>query len=108
MSDTIKLTLRLPAWMHEQLQQDAQAENQSLNQVILETIKVGMKQKITYPEREDEKVKRILRESKLWEPLSSDWPQVEDPGYTHEEIREMLKGVPPLSEIIIEDREPRE
>lgn len=107
MSDTIKLTLRLPAWMHQQLQQYAQTEHQSLNNVVLETLKSGLNQKITYPEREDEKIKRMLRESKLWEPLGPDWPQVEDPGYTHEEIREMLTGVPPLSNVIIEDREPR-
>jgi len=107
MTETIKLTIRLPIWLHQQLQQRAQAESQSLNNMILESLKTGLNQKITYPEREDEKVKRILRESKLWEPLGPDWPQVEDPGYTHEEIRELLKGVPPLSEVIIEDREPR-
>ena len=109
MPETIKLTLRMPAWLHQQLQRYAQAENQSLNKVILETIKTGLNQKITYPEREDERVERVLRESGLLEPLGPQWfKDLEDvPDLTHEELWELTKGISPLSETIIEDREPR-
>ncbi len=109
MSDTIKLTLRLPAWLHQQLQQYALTEHESLNNVILETLKSGLNQKISYPEREDQKVERILRESGLLEPLGPQWFEgLEDvPDLTHEELWELTKGIAPLSETIIEDREPR-
>ncbi len=109
MSDTIKLTLRLPVWIHQQLQQYAQAEHQSLNNAILETLKSGLNQKITYPEREDQRVERVLRESGLLEPLGPQWFQgLEDvPDLSHEELWALTEGISPLSETIIEDREPR-
>jgi hypothetical protein len=107
---TVKLTLRLPAALHEKLRQRARASDQSLNTVIVEAMQQGLDAEITYPEEsEREKTLRVLRESGLLEPLGPQWLEgLEDvPLLTHAEIREMMKGVPPLSEVIIEDRGPR-
>jgi hypothetical protein len=107
MAGMIKLTLRLPIGLHKQLKARAQTEKDSLNQTIIETLRKGIAQETSYQETEREKVQRVIREAGLWEPPGPEWPDVEDTGLTHEEIRKMMKGVPPLSEIIIEEREPR-
>ena len=107
MAEMVKLTLRIPTGLHRQLRARAQDVNHSLNKTIVETIRKGLVQETPYEVTEREKALRVIREAGLWEPLGSEWPDVEDPGFTHAEIREMMTGVPPLSDLIIEDREPR-
>lgn len=109
MQSTIKLTLRLPARLHEQLRLRARSANRSLNTVVVEAISNGLSKEVVYPETEQERVLRVLRESGLWEPLGPPWDKYTKnaPAMTHAELREKLKGVPPLSEVIIEEREPR-
>jgi hypothetical protein len=106
---TVKLTLRLPAALHEKLRQRAQANSQSLNLTALEAMREGLSQSTISYANDEERVWRALRESGLWEPLGPEWLEgMEDvPVLTHEEIRELMKGVAPLSDIIIEDRGPR-
>ena len=107
----IKLTLRLPAALHEKLHQRARATDRSLNTAAIEAIQNGLEKEIIYPESDREKVQRMLRESGLWQPSSSDWHKSigdDIPLLSHKELREKLKGVPPLSDIILEDREPHE
>jgi hypothetical protein len=60
-------------------------------------------------ESEREIMLRSLREHGLVEEPGPRWREYAEkaPEMTHVELREMLKGVPPLSEAIIEDREPR-
>ncbi len=107
MTETVKLTIRLPLGLHGQLKRRAHELNRSLNAMIVETLRKGMAKEFTYKETNREKTLRVIRESGLVEPLGSTWPNVEDPGITHKELREMLRGVPPLSELIIDEREPR-
>ena len=107
MAETIKLTLRLPLGLHGQIKLSALELNRSLNAMIVETLRKGLTKEFAYEETERDKTLRVIRESGLVEPLGSEWPNVEDPGITHKELREMLKGVPPLSELIIDEREPR-
>ncbi|MCP4359432.1 MAG: toxin-antitoxin system HicB family antitoxin [Chloroflexi bacterium] len=107
MPQIVKLTLRLPPDLHAQLKQLALESSHSLNKMIVETLRKGLPAEVIYEETEQERALRVIKEAGLWEPMGSDWPDVEDPGLTHAEIREMLKGVPPLSDIIIEEREPR-
>jgi hypothetical protein len=110
METMVKLTLRIPARLHKRLKQRASLSNQSLNTTILEAIEDSISQNVTSYETQEDKLWRKLRESGLWEPLGPEWQKyIEDaPNLTHAEMREMLKGVPPLSEIIIEERGPRE
>ena len=107
MAETVKLTLRLPPGLHEQIKRNAHELKRSLNAMIVETLRKGLTKEFTYEETKREKSLRVIRECGLVEPLGSEWPNVEDPGITHKELRELLKGVPPLSELIIDDREPR-
>ena len=109
MRETIKLTLRLPVQLHERLKQRSRAVNQSLNTVIVETLWEGVAQETTYPRSERDRALRVMRESGLWAPLGPEWREEIDqaPRISHAELREQMKGVPPLSEAIIEDREPR-
>ena len=109
MTETVKLTLRLPATLHRQIKERAAAENYSLNTMLVETLRRGLAEDPEHEETEREKVRRVLREAGLLAPLGPQWFEgLEDiPDISHEELRELLKDVPPLSEIIIEEREPR-
>ena len=109
MPTPVKLTLRLPPGLHQQLKQRAQVHNLSLNKVIVETLRDGLSQQTGYEISPEERVWRTLRERGLWEPIGSEWDQLiaEGPDLSLEELREMLKDVPPLSDAIIEEREPR-
>lgn len=57
-------------------------------------------------ETERERTLRVLKESGLLAPLGPEWDKMLSgkPILSHEELREMLKGQPPLSEDIIEMR----
>ncbi len=105
---TVKLTLRLPAALHEKLLRRARAANRSLNTVIVESIQQSAADESMYPEEsEHEKIRRVLRETGLLEPLGPEWKKYTEnaPDITHAELRQMLEGVPPLSEAIIEERD---
>jgi hypothetical protein len=109
MQTTVKLTVRLPARLHEQLKQRARQGDQSLNTVMVEALQEGLAHPAEYPLSEHEKFRKVLRESGMLVELGPQWSKgLEDvPLLTHEELQEKLKGVPPLSDIIIEDRGPR-
>lgn len=109
MEDVVKLTIRIPYRLHERIKNRARDADRSLNSMIVETLNNGMDRDINYDESQDERIWRAVRESGLFEPLNPIWMEgIEDmPEISHEELQEMLKGVPPLSEIIIEGRGPR-
>jgi hypothetical protein len=109
MEQQVKLTVRMPMRLHELLKQRAYTMERSLNSVIIESLWTDVTG-VTYPEEsERERAIRMLRESGLWQPLGPKWDKYtqEAPEITHAELREKLKGVPPLSKIIIEDRGPK-
>ena len=110
MTVDVKMTVRLPNKLHKRLKQRAQSENQSLNAVIVEALQQSIEQEGTVYETQEDQAWRLMREKGLWEPLGPAWDEYlkDAPDISHQELREMLKGVPPLSEIIIEDRGPRE
>ena len=109
MAETIKLTLRLPLGLHGQIKRSAHELNRSLNAMIVEMLRKGMAKEFTYEETERDKTLRVIRESGLVEPLGPQWFKglEDEPDLTHEELWELTKGVSPLSETIIEEREPR-
>ena len=109
MKQAVKLTLRLPPQLHEYLRQRAREEDQSLNKVIVDALWQGLVNETRYPESERDRALRVIRESGLWEPLGPEWQEeiAQAPKISHAELREQLKDVAPLSELIIEDREPR-
>ena len=109
MAETIKLTLRLPLGLHGQIKRSAHELNRSLNAMIVETLRKGLTEEVMYEETEREKTLRVIRESGLLEPLGPQWFEglEDEPDLTHEELWELTKGVAPLSEAIIEEREPR-
>ena len=108
MQATVKITVRLPSALHRKLKQRAQSTHSSLNKVLVETLSEGLSEGYHVAPNE-ERFWHSLRESGLWEPLGSEWEQdysgVQAPS--HEELQEALKGTPPLSDIIIEERRER-
>lgn len=105
----VKLTLRLPPKLHAQLKRHAAKRNRSLNKTMIETLRLGLTQDTKYDESEREKALRVIREGGMWEPMGPEWDDelANAPDYSFEEWQEKLKGVPPLSDAIIEEREPR-
>ncbi|MEW5870424.1 MAG: toxin-antitoxin system HicB family antitoxin [Chloroflexota bacterium] len=109
MEQLVKLTVRLPVRLHERLKQRAEWQDASLNKVIVDALSKGLAEQAPEEESERKRALRVLRESGLWEPMGPEWQaeMAEAPEISHAELREQLKGVPPLSETIIEEREPR-
>jgi hypothetical protein len=111
MESTVKLTVRLPADMHQRLRRRARENNLSLNQTIIQAVQEALNSEPageTLSEREQ--VLRVLKESGLYEPLGPEWRKSigDEPVLPHEELRQQIGELsPPLSETIIEDRGPR-
>ena len=110
MESTTKLTVRLPATLHNRLRRRAREKDLSLNQAIIEAVQRGLDSEP--PEEtlsERKRVIKVLKESGLYEPLGPGWRKFMDSGseLSHEELRQQIgELVPPLSETIIEDRGP--
>lgn len=110
MTETVKLTVRLSPELHRRLKNRAAELDASLNQTLVEALWRGLERAPQEPETEREKIRRVLRESGLLYEMGPQWDELIEsaPNLSPAEWREKLKGVPPLSDIIIEEREPRE
>ena len=110
MESSVKLTLRIPLALHARLRKRAISSNRSLNSIIIDTIRENLEQTLSEPVSEYGQALRLLREHGLIEDLDPRWGKyiLEAPDISHAELRERLKGVLPLSEIIIEERGPQE
>ena len=104
--ERVKLTVRLPARLHQALKERAVEYNVSLNRALVDTLAAELA-----PEPEEvsemEKVDRLLQEKGHL--AGTDWLDQFIDGIepaSLEEMREALRGVP-LSDWIIEDRGPR-
>ena len=116
MDQPVKITIRIPSRTHRLLKQSAQEQGVSLNTAIIDVLNTGLAETSNRPTSERQRAIRMLLENEM---LSSESEPLElldgqESRYldetvklTHKEIRERLKGVPPLSEIIIQEREPR-
>ncbi len=109
MYQSVKLTLRLPPSLHERLKRRARQMDWSLNATIIETLKDGLESESPQVKSPRERALHMLREHGLIEEPGTAWSKYAEEGaeITHAELREMLKHVPPLSEAIIQEREPR-
>lgn len=97
--------MRLPVGTHRRLKRRVQEEHRSLNQAIVTAVEQWLAEE-TEPLSEQERIRRVLRESGMLVELG-DWVDkyIEGaPDVTVEEIRELWKGQRPLSEDIIADR----
>ena len=107
MDQVVKLTIRLPSRLHDRLRRQARRSHHSLNTLIVESLWRG--EPPSEPSTEADAVRRVLTRSGLWAPQGPEWSDliqgVED--ISHEALRERLEGVPPLSDVIIEERGPR-
>ncbi len=110
-ADTVKLTVRLPATLHQALKERAVEYHVSLNQAVVDTLAAEFVVAPPSEETDVEKFDRVMRESGLladtsWmSDLAKELLNGEEPP-SLEEVREWLQGVP-LSDWIIEDRGPR-
>ncbi len=101
----VKLTVRLPAALHEALTQRARRERKSLNAEVVETLQsqIGVDAAV---ESERDLVRRVLREHNMLAEPGPVWDAyiAQAPDVTIEEVRELWKGQRPLSEDIVADR----
>ena len=109
MTDLVKFTLRIPHGLHEKLRKRAQSLDRSLNQVIVDTLKEGLEIENRSTESSKARGLRILRQHNMVaEPgIGRKHFDTNEPEISNAELRVLLNGVPPLSDAIIEDREPR-
>ena len=109
MQQTAKIAVRLPVPLHRRLKARAQTTKRSLNKIIVEALRRDLEEEYTRPLSEYERTMQVIRESGLLVTLGPEWDKyIEDaPDMTHDEIREALRGLSPLSKDIIADRRPR-
>ena len=107
-ANMVKLTIRLPAGIHRRLKRRAQEQNRSLNQVVVDAVD-GLLQK-KEPQylqlSEYERTMQVLRDNDMLEPMGPEWDKYINgvPDMTIDEIHEALRGVPPLSKVVIAER----
>ncbi|OIO95409.1 MAG: hypothetical protein AUK03_05580 [Anaerolineae bacterium CG2_30_64_16] len=104
--ETVKLTVRLPATLHQVLKERAVEYDVSLNQVLVDTLSAKLVSSVE-EETEVEKFDRMLHQEGWL--AKTDWLDQFIEGVepaSLDEMREVLRGVP-LSDWIIEDRGPR-
>jgi hypothetical protein len=117
MEQSVKLTIRIPSRIHRDLKQKANTQGISLNTAIIETLNTGLVENSNRQPSERQRAIRMLYDSGMLNTESEALELVdaqekstavyEMHEMTHKELRERLKGIPSLSEIIIQEREPR-
>jgi hypothetical protein len=106
-SETVKLTVRLPAELHRALKERAVEYNVSLNQAVVDALASRLETEQN-DETELEKVDRLLREKGRL--ADTGWMLALVEGVdvpSLEEVRDWFDGVP-LADWIIEDRGSKE
>ena len=116
MEHEVKLTVRIPSNVHKALKRQAQNQGTSLNKMVVETLHAGLRAEKRLSLSEREKIIRLLEEDGLLAAQSQPEELVdrvslrsvrENRKSKYAELRDQLKGLPPASELIIQDREPR-
>lgn len=105
---TVKLTIRIPAGLHHLLQQRARERKWSLNTQVVESLRENLTVPVGYPPMsERSRVVQVLRESGLLSEMSNQIEKImpDVPIVSPSELRAMLKGVAPLSDVIIQERD---
>ena len=101
------LTIHLPNAIRRELDQEVTTDR-PLEGVVLDLIRVGLRHRTSIGEKVSRPlVREALQGTGLWEPLDETvWaPYLRDAEkVTHEEVREMLAGLSPLSEDIVAER----
>ena len=101
-----KITVRLPKALRQPAQEKARRTKRSLNRLIADAVQREVERPEPTYANERERVLVVLKESGLLdEPWGAEWDShIQGPTPTLEEVRQMLRGQPPLSEDIIEMR----
>jgi hypothetical protein len=101
-----KITVRLPRALQRPAQEKARRTKRSLNRLIADAVQREVERPEPAYANEHERVLAVLKESGLLdEPWGAEWDShIQGPIPTLEEVRQMLRGQPPLSEDIIEMR----
>lgn len=102
----IKLTVRLPKEVHDALKQRAGMLEQSLNQTIIAALLRGLAPADDAPGSDRDALVAPLQALGLWAPDASWLPPISRDGVAmdHAALRRAIGAVPPLSEIIMDDR----
>lgn len=106
-SETVKLTVRMPKSLHAALRRRASQSHRSMNREIIDTLRQGLATEARSAEIDPyHAVMSLLQSLGLWSPddvsLSSSTLPTD-----HAALRAAIGQVPPLSDLILEDRGPR-
>ncbi len=106
MQRVAQIKMGLPSPLYERLLEEAQSSGQTVEKLIVDILQKEVEGKPTEITSEKTRAIQLLEESGLLANLGPEWDKyIEDaPDMTVEEIREALRGLPPVSEDIIRDR----
>jgi hypothetical protein len=101
------IAIELSERLAKQLRQEL-ASNEAMSDAVAEAIEEWLERRRQKAKSERERIREAMEKAGLH--LKTSWEEWDDliaqaPRMTHDEIQQMMAGVPPLSELIIAERE---
>ena len=100
------IAIKLPERLTKQLRQEL-VSDEAVSEAVAEAIKEWLESRRQKARSERERIREALRSTGLLSKMGEEWNDLigQAPRMTHDEIQQMMAGVPPLSELIIAERE---
>jgi Arc/MetJ-type ribon-helix-helix transcriptional regulator len=100
------IAIELPERLSKQLRQELVSDDE-VSEVVTEAIERWLENRRQKAKSEQERIREALRSTGLLSEMGEEWNDLiaQAPRMTHDEIQQMMAGTPPLSEIIIAERE---
>jgi Arc/MetJ-type ribon-helix-helix transcriptional regulator len=100
------IAIKLPERLAEQLRQEL-VSDEAVNEAVTEAIEEWLESRRHKAKSERERIREALRSTGLLSEMGEGWNDLiaQAPRMTHDEIQQMMDGTPPLSELIIAERD---
>ena len=101
-----RVAVELPERLAKRLREEL-ASDEAVSQAVAEAIQEWLERRRQKAKSERERAIEVLRSTGLLSKMGEEWDDLiaQAPRMTHEEIQQIMAGTPPLSELIIAERE---
>jgi Arc/MetJ-type ribon-helix-helix transcriptional regulator len=100
------IAIELPERLTKQLRQEL-VSDEAVSEAVAEAIEEWLESRRQKAKSERERIREALRSTGLLSEMGEEWNDLiaQVPRMTHDEIQRMMAGTPPLSDLIIAERE---
>jgi Arc/MetJ-type ribon-helix-helix transcriptional regulator len=100
------IAIELPEHLTKQLRQEL-VSDEEVSEAVTEAIEEWLENRRQKAKSEQERIREALRSTGLLSEMGEEWNDLiaQAPRMTHDEIQQMMAGTPPLSDLIIAERE---